>query len=88
MTSSQNTKSKSIAFNCFQDEKNLKEQLEELTSEKEELWDQLECVNEEKEELESKLEEMKEQFNNLIDLIKTADTKEKINMLKQLDTLD
>ncbi len=71
-----------------EDEKNLKEQLEELTSEKEELWDQLECVNEEKEELEMKLEEMKKQFNNLIELIKTADTKQKIKLLQKLEKLD
>ena len=31
---------------------------------------------------------LKSQFNNLINLIKTADNKNKINMLKQLPTLD
>jgi hypothetical protein len=31
---------------------------------------------------------LKSQFNNLINLIKTADTKNKIDLLKQLDTLD
>ena len=33
-------------------------------------------------------EKLKEQFNNIINLIKTADTDEKINMLKELDTLE
>ena len=33
-------------------------------------------------------EELKEQFNNLIKLIKTADTDEKIKLLKNLQTLD
>tara|TARA_R110000851_G_scaffold18028_2_gene56834 strand:- start:61 stop:675 length:615 start_codon:yes stop_codon:yes gene_type:complete len=32
--------------------------------------------------------ELKKQFNNIINLIKTADTDEKIKMLKELDTLD
>ncbi len=38
--------------------------------------------------IEMKQEEMKEQFNNLIDLIKTADTDEKIKLLKNLENLD
>ena len=32
--------------------------------------------------------ELKKQFNNIINLIKTADTDEKIKLLKELDTLD
>jgi len=32
--------------------------------------------------------EMKEQFNNLIDLIKTADTKKKIKLLQNLEKID
>ena len=35
-----------------------------------------------------KNDEFKEQFNRLIDLIKEADTEEKINLLKELDHLE
>ena len=35
-----------------------------------------------------KNDELKEQFNRLIDLIKEADTEEKINLLKELDHLE
>lgn len=34
------------------------------------------------------IKELKKQFNNIINLIKTADTDEKIKLLKELDTLD
>ena len=40
------------------------------------------------EKMTKKNDELKEQFNNLIDLIKGADTEEKINKLKELDHLE
>lgn len=40
------------------------------------------------EKITKKNKELKEQFNNLIDLIKGADTEEKINKLKELDHLE
>ena len=39
------------------------------------------------EKITKKADELKEQFNNLIDLIKGADTEEQINKLKELDHL-
>jgi len=39
------------------------------------------------EKMTKKNDELKEQFNNLIDLIKGADTEEQINKLKELDHL-
>ena len=40
------------------------------------------------EKLKDKNDELKKKFNMLIDLIKTADTDMKINLLKELDKLD